>query len=65
MELVFAGQVVGNGIHCPIPGKLASVAHWEPPNNIAEMRAFLGFCNYHSAYVHMYTKHTTSLTKLL
>ena len=64
-EVEFAGQVVGHAIRRPIPGKLASLAHWERPKNIIEMRASLGFCNYYSAHVHMYTAHAALLTKLL
>ena len=30
-EVEFAGQVVGHGIRRPIPGKMASLAHWEWP----------------------------------
>ena len=68
-EMEFAGQVVGDGIRRAIPGKLASLAHWKRPKNITEMRAFLGLCNYYSAYVHMYAEHapgqprTTGLTR--
>ena len=39
-EVEFAGQVVGHGIRRPIPEKLASLAHWEGPKNITEMRGF-------------------------
>ena len=53
MELQFAGQVVGHGICRPIQGRLASLAHWEQPKNITEMRAFRGFCKYYSAYIQM------------
>ena len=45
-EVEFGGQVVGHGIRRPIPGKLASVAHWERPKNITQMRVFLWFCNF-------------------
>ena len=56
---------MGHGIRRPIPGKLASLAHWERPKNITEMGAFLGFCNYYSVYVHMHAEHAAPLTKLL
>ena len=52
-EREFVSQVVGHGIRQPIPGKLASLARWERHKTITEMRAFLGLCNYYSAYVHM------------
>ena len=61
----FAGQVVGYCICRPIPRKMASLAHWERPKNITEMRVFLGLCNYYSVYVHMYAERAARLTKLL
>ena len=56
---------MGHGIRRPLPRKLASLAHWQRPKNITEMRVLLAFCNYYSAYVHMYTEHAAPLTKLL
>ena len=64
-EVEFARQVVSHGIRRPNLGKLASLAHWERPKNITEMRAFLEFCNYYSTYVHMYAERAAPLTKLL
>ena len=55
-QVEFAGQVVGHGIRRPIPGRLRCLTDWERPENITEMTAFLGFCNYYSAYVHMYAE---------
>ena len=56
---------MGDLIACPMPGKQASLAHWERPKSITEMRAFLGFCNYYSAYVHMYAEHAAHQTRWL
>ena len=64
-ETEFAERNVGPGICCAIPGKPASLAHWDRPKNITEIRAFLGLCNYYSAYVHVYAEHAAPLTKLL
>ena len=52
-EVEFAGHVVGHGQRCPMPGKLASLHHWEKPQTISELRSFMGFCNYYSGYVRM------------
>ena len=41
------------------------LAHWGQPKKITQMRAFLGICNYCSAYVQMYAEHVAPLTKLL
>ena len=53
------------GSAAPFHGKLASLSYWEGPKNMTEMKAFLGFCNHYSAYVHMYAEHAAPLTKLL
>ena len=50
-EVEFAGHVVGHGQRRPMPGKLASLHHWETPQTISELRSFMGFCNYYSGYV--------------
>ena len=50
-EVGFAGHVVGHGQRRPMPGKLAALRHWEAPQTISELRSFIGFCNYYSAYV--------------
>ena len=50
-EVEFAGHVVGHGQRRPMPGKLASLHHWEKPQTISELRSFMGFCNYYSGYV--------------
>ena len=36
-EVEFAGHVVGHGQRCPMPGKLASLHHWEKPQTISEL----------------------------
>ena len=53
-EVEFAGHVVGHRQRRPMPGKLASLHHWEKPQTISELRSFMGFCNYYSGYVRMY-----------
>ena len=36
-EVEFAGHVVGHGQRRPMPGKLASLHHWEKPQTISEL----------------------------
>ena len=50
-EVEFAGHMVGHGQRRPMPGKLASLHHWEKPQNMSKLRIFMGFCNYYSGYV--------------
>ena len=64
-EVEFAGHVVGHGQRRPMPGKLASLHHWEKPQTISELRCFMGFCNYYSGYVRMYAELSGPLHKML
>ena len=64
-EVVFAGHVVGHGQRRPMPGKLASLHHWEKPQTISELRSFMGFCNYYSGYIRMYSELSGPLHKML
>ena len=64
-EVEFAGHVVGHGQRRPMPGKLASLRHWEKPQTISELRSFMGFCNYYSGYVRMYAELSGPLHKML
>ena len=64
-EVEFAGHVVSHGQRRPMPGKLASLHHWEKPQTISELRSFMGFCNYYSGYVRMYAELSGPLHKML
>ena len=64
-EVEFAGHVVGHGQRRPMPGKLATLNHWERPTTISELRSFRGFCNYYSGYVRMYAVLSGPLLKML
>ena len=64
-EVEFAGHVVGQGHRRPMPGKLASLHHWEKPQTISELRSFMGLCNYYSGYVRMYAELSGPLHKML
>ena len=64
-EVEFAGHVVGHGQRRPMPGKLASLHHWEKLQTISELRSFPGFCNYYLGYVRMYAELSGPLHKML
>ena len=64
-EVEFAGHVVGHGQRRPMPGKLASLHHWEKPQTISELRSFMGFGNYYSGYVRMYAELSGPRHKML
>jgi hypothetical protein len=55
-EVEVCGHVLGRGVRKPAPGKLMAIEKWEVPKTISELRAFLGFTNYYSTYIHEYAK---------
>ena len=64
-KVEFTGHVVGHGQRRPMPGKLASLHHWETPRTISETRSLTGFCNYYSGYVRMYAELSGPLHRML
>ena len=64
-EVEFCGHVLGGGTRRPAPGKLRAIERWELPQNISELRAFLGFTNYYSSYIEMYGEMVAPLQEML
>ena len=64
-ELLYLGFVIsGQGVRCD-PSKLDSLREWEEPTNVSELRAFLGFVNYHRRFLPKLADVAESLTCLL
>ena len=61
----FCGHILSGGVRRPAPGKLRAIEKWELPQNITEMRAFLGFTKYYSSYVEGYAKMVAPLQEKL
>jgi hypothetical protein len=55
-EVEFCGHILCGGTRRPAPGKLKCVEKWALPQTVSEMRAFLGFTNYYSVYIHKYAE---------
>uniref|UniRef100_A0A3Q2C787 ribonuclease H n=1 Tax=Cyprinodon variegatus TaxID=28743 RepID=A0A3Q2C787_CYPVA len=50
-EVLFLGHIVsGEGIR-PNPALVKDVQLWKPPENLQELQAFLGLCNYYRKFV--------------
>ena len=60
----FLGQRVTPGGLCPTDQKLEAVRNWKVPQNVKDVRSFLGFASYYRRYVHQLTKATHPLTEL-
>ena len=61
----FCGHVLENGTRRPAPGKVLALERWDKPDNVRELRGFLGLANYHSGYVQNYASIATPLIKML
>jgi len=64
-ELEFLGHVVGSDGIKVDPKKTAVVRDWAVPQNISELRSFLGLTNYFRRFVQGYANLVGSLTNLL
>jgi hypothetical protein len=55
-EVEFLGRVVGpRGVHIG-PGYVKDIEDWPRPKNKKEVERFLGFTNYHRAFIKEYTQ---------
>ena len=63
-EVEFLGQWITPEGVAPIAEKLRAVHDWEPPNNVKNVRSFLGFTNYYCRFVPGYVGIASPLTLL-
>ena len=63
-EVDFLGHVINeHGIHTN-PQKIECVKIWPTPNNITELRSFLGLCSYYRRFIANYSHVAKPLTRL-
>ena len=63
-EVEFLGRVVGSrGMHIG-PGYVKDIEDWPRPKNKKEVERFLGFPNYHRAFIKEYTQMALPLQAL-
>ena len=64
-EVKFLGHVISaDGIRAD-PTKIEKIRNWEKPENVAEMRKFLGFCNYYRRHIYDYVSMSSFLEDAL
>ncbi|KAG8474783.1 hypothetical protein CXB51_031702 [Gossypium anomalum] len=61
----FLGHIVsGDGIRVD-PSKISAIVEWKPPNNVSEIRSFLGLAGYYRRFENRFSMIPTPLTRLL
>ena len=64
-KIGFLGFVIGDGIVSMEPQKVAGIADWPPPQNVPQLRSFIGFCNFYRRFVDHYADKCQPLNELL
>ena len=60
----FCDRVLENGTRRPAPGKMLALERWGKPDNVRELRGFLGLADYYSGYVQNYASIATPLIEM-
>ena len=58
----FLGQKVSGGGMAPAKAKLAAMRNWATPQNVRDMRSFLGFANYYRRFIQSFAEIASLLT---
>ena len=64
-KINYVGHVVSSQGVQTDPQKIEKVKNWPQPNNIDELRQFLGFAGYYRRFIHNYAKIAKPLNDLL
>jgi len=44
--------------------KIKAIVNWQEPENVTQLRSFLGFCNYYKRFIAQWLKDIKPLTRL-
>lgn len=63
-EVEFLGMIIRpDNIHMD-PAKLSGISQWPTPNNVKQLRSFLGFCNFYRRFIPNYSSIAYPLNEL-
>jgi hypothetical protein len=63
-EVKYLGHIVDKQGICPDPKKVEAVLTWPNPNNVHDVRSFLGLVNYFQKFIEHYSEIAVPLTNL-
>ena len=63
-EVSFLGHVISNGVAVD-PKKVSDVLSWNPPQDVGEVRSFLGMAGYYRRFIEGFSKIAKPMTSLL
>jgi transposase InsO family protein len=63
-EMLFVGHIVSAGTIRPDPAKIAAVTNWPVPQNLTQLRSFLGLANYYHKFIRSYASLALPLYQL-
>ena len=64
-EIKFLGHLISHNSVRPDPAKVRAVADWPVPQDLRQLRSFLGLCNYFRRFIPRYAETCLPLTALL
>jgi hypothetical protein len=64
-EVAFLGHVLSKGGVPVDPGKVKDVLEWDPPQNVSDIRIFLGLAGYYHRFIQDFSKIAKPMTWLL
>ena len=63
-QVEFLGFVIDEGTVQMDPTKVDGIVDWPPPQNLTELRSFVGFCNFYHRFIDHYSDKCQPLTTL-
>ena len=64
-EVSFLGHIISNGGVVVDPKKVRDVLSWKPPQDVSEIRSFLGMAGYYRRFIEGFSKLAKPMTTLL
>jgi transposase InsO family protein len=60
----FVGFIIEPGKISMDPKKVEAIVSWQEPENVTQLRSFLGFCNYYRRFIAQWSKNVEPFTRL-